>query len=68
MASNPTIVRAIKAIGGDDAFMAALGIKRRTLFYLKEGKRLTPERALHIERLTGIPRHELRPDLWQAAA
>lgn len=26
------------------------------------------ERILAIERITGIPRHELRPDLWEAPA
>lgn len=25
-----------------------------------------PRRAVEIERATGIPRHEIRPDLWSA--
>lgn len=29
-------------------------------------ERVPAERALEIERLTGIPRHLLRPDLWTA--
>jgi transcriptional regulator with XRE-family HTH domain len=29
-----------------------------------ERGRLTPQRALMIERLTGIPRQELLPEVW----
>ena len=30
--------------------------------------RVPAERVIEIERLTGIPRHELRPDLYPEAA
>lgn len=29
-------------------------------------KRVPAERVAEVERITGIPRHELRPDLWEA--
>lgn len=29
-----------------------------------ERRRIPAERVLDVERLTGIPRHELRPDLY----
>lgn len=28
-------------------------------------RRVPPERVPEIERVTGIPRYELRPDLWE---
>jgi len=30
--------------------------------------RVPAERAIEIERATGVPRHELRPDLWPQRA
>jgi len=27
-------------------------------------RRVPPERVLDVERITGVPRHELRPDLY----
>lgn len=32
-----------------------------------ERGRITPERAVEIERITGIPRHELLPDIFGPA-
>ena len=66
MEQDTPLVRAIKAAGGEEAFMAALGIKRRTLFYLKAGQRLDPMRAIAIERATGVARQDLLPDVFPA--
>jgi DNA-binding transcriptional regulator YdaS (Cro superfamily) len=30
--------------------------------------RVPAERVAEVERATGIPRHQLRPDLWEAPA
>jgi DNA-binding transcriptional regulator YdaS (Cro superfamily) len=68
METEAPITRAIRAAGGDEAFMATLGIKRRTLFYLKKGQRLDPMRAIAIEAATGVPRHELLPEVFSAPA
>jgi DNA-binding transcriptional regulator YdaS (Cro superfamily) len=43
-----------------------LGINRVTLY--RWGKTAVPaERVVQLERLTGIPRHRLRPDIFEAA-
>lgn len=46
--------------GGLVALAAALGIKHQALY---SWKRVPAERVLDMERITGIPRHEIRPDL-----
>ena len=35
---------------------------------VSQWKRVPAERAELVERLSGIPRHELRPDLWKPPA
>lgn len=46
--------------GGLVALASALGIRHQALY---GWKRVPAERVLDIERITGISRHELRPDL-----
>ena len=64
MSTNP-IDRAASAIGGSAVFIERLGISRRTFFNWKAGV-IPAEKAREVADLTGIPRHELRPDLWDA--
>lgn len=35
---------------------------------ISQWERIPAERVLEIERVTGIPRHDLRPDLYPEAA
>jgi DNA-binding transcriptional regulator YdaS (Cro superfamily) len=65
---NPTfsgmkITEIIKAAGGPTKLARGLGLHHTTVL----GWRHVPaERAAEVSRITGIPRHELRPDLWEA--
>jgi DNA-binding transcriptional regulator YdaS (Cro superfamily) len=65
--ANPkaAIHRAADAIGGQTALARALGLKSQGSIqtWLKLG-RVPAERVLRIEALTGVSRHELRPDLY----
>lgn len=45
---------------------ALFGVNKTTVMRWEE--RVPAERALDIERATGVPRWELRPDLWDAPA
>jgi DNA-binding transcriptional regulator YdaS (Cro superfamily) len=68
MDAKSALDRAVEAAGGEDAFLVKLGVRRRTLMYWRAGKRLFAERVIEIEELTGVPRHDLRPDLWPPPA
>lgn len=65
MSDMAPIDRAIAAVGGEDLFCDRFGIKKRSLFYWRAG-RLPAERVAQIARATGIPVHELRPDIFPA--
>jgi DNA-binding transcriptional regulator YdaS (Cro superfamily) len=52
---------AIEAAGGARALGRALGINYTAI--LRWGA-VPPLRVLQIERLTGVSRHELRPDIY----
>ena len=62
MAENP-IQRAITAAGSVSALAKALGIAPQAI---SQWRRVPADRAKLIETAFGIPRHELRPDLWDA--
>lgn len=44
---------------------ARLGVDKATVSRWLAGK-VPPERAIEMERLVGVERHLLRPDLWSA--
>jgi hypothetical protein len=58
--------RAIEIAGGQTALAAAIGVRQSHISYwlLKSESGVPAERALDIERATGVGRHELRPDLF----
>jgi DNA-binding transcriptional regulator YdaS (Cro superfamily) len=39
-----------------------LGIERGAI---AQWRQIPPERVPEVSRITGIPRHQLRPDLWE---
>jgi DNA-binding transcriptional regulator YdaS (Cro superfamily) len=48
-----------------DRLAVAFGVNKTTVMRWEEG-RIPAERVLEIERITGVSRHELRPDLYPA--
>jgi DNA-binding transcriptional regulator YdaS (Cro superfamily) len=59
---DKAITRAVKAAGTMDKLAIALGISCPAI---SQWKRIPPGRLVDIERITGIPREELRPDLYR---
>lgn len=55
------VTKAVKKAGGVTSLAQKLGIKHNA-FYV--WKRVPAERVLKIEHITGISRHDLRPDLY----
>lgn len=65
---DKALLEAIKRAGNSRRLAELLGVTPQSL----SGWDVVPiKRAPEVERVTGIPRHELRPDFWsppQAAA
>lgn len=59
------IDRAAAAVGNKSELARRLGVKVQSI---QQWKRIPAERVIDVERVTGIPREELRPDLYRAAA
>lgn len=62
--------RAIQIAGGQTALANAIGVRQSHISYwLRKSDHGVPaERVADIERITGIARHELRPDLFPESA
>lgn len=59
--------RAIKTAGGQSALARQVGKRQSNVWrWLKSG-RVAAEFALAVERVTGVSRHELRPDVFGPA-
>lgn len=55
--------RAIAAVGSATELARLLGVTKQAIS--QWGLRKIPaERVVEVEKLTGIPRHELRPDIF----
>lgn len=58
--------KALMALAGGPTKLAALlGVDRATFY---RWKKIPPLRVPEVSRIFGIPRHVLRPDLWEAPA
>lgn len=68
MSSEPTVAEtlALKGLKLSDV-ARAIGVNKSALTRWKQ-RRVPAERVLDVERVTGIPRHELRPDLYPEPA
>lgn len=57
--------QAIDNAGGQVAMATALGLKQSAISnWVTRKKRVPAERVLSVERLSGVSRHDLRPDLY----
>ena len=63
-AEHTPLQRAIAAVGSASELARQLGIKPSAVAQWDE---VPPKRVLDVERLSGISRYELRPDIFGAA-
>ncbi len=70
MSRTAALTRAIKRAGGQKPLADKIGTSQSQVWYwLTRSKKGVPgEFALAIEAVTGVSRHELRPDLYGKAA
>lgn len=60
---DSALKKAIEAAGGSVALSGLMG-NRITRQAIEQWKRCPPHWTLELEKLTGVSRHELRPDLY----
>ena len=64
-----TKLMALKTDLPDAAIAAEAGVSLEAVRLWRHGKRrIAPAHVSAVSRITGIPRHELRPDLWEPPA
>lgn len=64
MENNPTALqRAVAAAGGQANFARLIGVTAQAV---SQWEVVPPLRVLAVERVSGVPREELRPDLYPA--
>lgn len=57
--------KAIEKAGSQQALAELIGVRQSHVSnWLNRNKRVPAERVLTIEKATGVPRHELRPDIY----
>lgn len=61
---NDGLTAALDAVGGVAKLAALLDIRHQAVSQWRS-RRIPAERILEIEQATGVPRHELRPDLYR---
>lgn len=65
LARMDALQKAVDIAGGQNSLARKLGIKQPTIWrWIHVQKRIPAERVLAVESLTGVPRHELRPDIY----
>lgn len=57
----PILLHAAAKVGGMAQLAGKMNIARQAIY---QWKRIPAERVLTVENLTGVSRHELRPDLY----
>lgn len=61
-ASHPILISdVVNAAGGMSALATALGISAQAIC---QWHRVPPTRVIEVEKITGISRHDLRPDIY----
>lgn len=58
---DASLIFAIERAGSSVRLACLIGVSPQAL---SQWKRVPPLRVLDVERITGVPRHELRPDLY----
>jgi DNA-binding transcriptional regulator YdaS (Cro superfamily) len=61
---NEALERAFSAVGGPTKLARLLGVTPQAVDLWKKKGVVPPRRVPMVEHLTGVPGHELRPDMY----
>lgn len=66
--ANDSLKRACEILGGQKALAEQIGTSQSQVWYwlTKSKKGVPAEFVLKIEAASGVPRHEIRPDIFPA--
>ena len=59
-----SIERAVQAMGSQSALARATNVRPQAVQQWVAAGRVSHTKVLDVERVSGVPRHELRPDLY----
>lgn len=62
---SPALELAIARVGASNLLATKLGLTPQAI---SQWQKVPAQRVLEVERITGVSRHELRPDLYPAPA
>lgn len=62
--NKPGIIRAIESAGSMSELARQLGVSYQSVQQWRDREQIPAERVLAVEKLTGVSRHVLRPDLY----
>lgn len=62
---NTGVCRAVNIAGGQGGLARALGVSQPSVYHWLYFN-CPPERAIQIERVTGVKREEIRPDIFDS--
>lgn len=62
--STEALQKAIDKIGSQSKLSKVIGESQQNISHWLNKGRVPAEQVLPIERLTGVPRYELRPDIY----
>lgn len=65
--AKTALERACEAVGGISEMARQLGIKPPSISEWKARNRVPAERVLEVEKISGVSRYELRPDIFGPA-
>ena len=61
---NLALEKAIKIAGAQTKLSKAIGSSQQNISYWLRTGKVAPDKVILIERVTGVSRHELRPDIY----
>jgi DNA-binding transcriptional regulator YdaS (Cro superfamily) len=64
MNTEQALKKAIKRVGSQRKLSALLGISQQVISHWVSKGRVSAEQVLPIEKITGVPCYELRPDIY----